>query len=261
MTDTLVPPKGRRGDVSRGPTVRAGRSRRTRAQSPASDEEIATPPSLRSKRRLAMTPVTIEQSLWQKGFKLIGGIDEAGRGAWAGPVMAAVVVLPNDPQIGLTLNGVRDSKQMTPRQRERWAVEIKSTALAWSVGLASAAEIDVLGILPATRAAMTRAIEGLSLPPEHFLFDFIHWKDCPYPGEKLVKGESQSLSIAAASVLAKTTRDNMMRELDGEYTEYGFARHKGYGTAFHQAAIREFGLCPVHRKSYRIENGGKRIRE
>jgi ribonuclease HII len=217
--------------------------------------EIAHPSGtiLHQRAALAATPLTIEQALWQKGIKRIGGIDEAGRGAWAGPVSAAVVVLPNDPQIGFTLSGVRDSKQMTARQREHWAMEIKSAALAWSVGMASAAEIDAIGILPATRAAMTRAIQGLPLPPEHFLFDFIHWKNCPYPGEKLVKGESQSLSIAAASVLAKTARDTLMRELDTEYPYYGFTRHKGYGTLFHREAIRALGLCPIHRKTYRIK--------
>jgi ribonuclease HII len=194
----------------------------------------------------------LEQALWQKGIQHIGGLDEAGRGAWAGPVMAAVVVLPNDSRIRLTLSGVRDSKQMTPRQREHWAVEIKSVSITWSVGIASAAEIDAIGILPATRAAMTRAIESLPLTPEHFLFDFIHWKDCPYPGEKLVKGETQSLSIAAASVLAKTARDAFMRELDAEYKEYSFARHKGYGTKIHQEAIARLGLSPIHRKSYHI---------
>lgn len=203
-----------------------------------------------------MTPKTpglhLEQALWQKGIQIIGGIDEAGRGAWAGPVSAAAVVLPNDPQIGLTLSGVRDSKQMTARQRDHWAAGIKSVALAWSVGMASAAEIDTIGILPATRAAMMRAIQGLSLFPEYFLFDFIHWKNCPYPGERLVKGESQSLSIAAASVLAKTARDTLMRELDVEYPYYGFARHKGYGTLFHRQTIRALGLCLIHRKSYKI---------
>lgn len=197
-------------------------------------------------------PLALEQAIWQKGIKTVAGIDEAGRGAWAGPVSAAVVVLPNHPQIERTLAGVRDSKQMTARQREHWAEEIKSAALAWSVGMVSAAEIDAIGILPATRAAMTRAIEGLPILPEHFLFDFIHWKNCPYPGERLVRGESQSLSIAAASVLAKTARDRLMRELDEEYGTYGFARHKGYGTALHQAAIHQFGLCPLHRRSYKI---------
>ncbi|MGC1374809.1 MAG: ribonuclease HII [Anaerolineales bacterium] len=204
-----------------------------------------------------MTPTPpglhLEQSFWQQGFQFIGGIDEAGRGAWAGPVSAAVVVLSNDPQIGLTLCGVRDSKQMTPRQRERWALTIQSVALAWSVGMASAAEIDDIGILPATRTAMTRAIDGLPQPPERFLFDYIPWKDCPYLGQRLVRGESQSLSIAAASVLAKTARDALMRDLDAEYPYYGFARHKGYGTAMHREAIQAHGLCCIHRKSYKIE--------
>jgi ribonuclease HII len=194
----------------------------------------------------------IEQSLWQSGRKYIAGVDEAGRGAWAGPVMAGAVILPNDPQLRLTLAGVRDSKQMTPRQREHWALEIKSVALAWSVGMASAAEIDEIGILPANRLAMSRAIDGLCLLPEYHLFDFIHWKDCPYSGQKLVKGETQSLSIAAASVLAKTTRDALMCELDNQFPGYEFARHKGYGTAIHQKAIEKLGLCSVHRKSFRI---------
>jgi ribonuclease HII len=194
----------------------------------------------------------LEQTLWQKGVQFIGGIDEAGRGAWAGPLMAGAVILPNNSQLRLTLAGVRDSKQMTPRQREHWALEIKSVALAWSVGTASAVEIDEIGILPANRLAMIRAIQGLSLTPEYHLFDFIHWKDCPYPGQRLVKGETQSLSIAAASVLAKTTRDALMRELDGQFPNYGFGRHKGYGTAIHQAAIAKFGLSPIHRKTFKI---------
>ena len=199
----------------------------------------------------------LEQALWQQGITVIGGIDEAGRGAWAGPVSAAVVVLPNDSQISLTLRGVRDSKQMTALQRAHWADEIKSAALAWCVGMASAVEIDEIGILPATRLAMSRAIEGLALRPEYFLFDFIHWKGCPYPGEKLVKGESQSLSIAAASVLAKTARDALMRELEETYTNYGFARHKGYGTALHRNAIWTQGLCAAHRKSFKILESGE----
>lgn len=194
----------------------------------------------------------LEQALWQNGIKFIGGIDEAGRGAWAGPVMAGAVILPNDPRHRLTLAGVRDSKQMTPRQRERWALEIKSVALAWSVGMASAAEIDEIGILPANRLAMTRAIQGLSPSPEYHLFDFIHWKDCPFIGQRLVKGETQSLSIAAASVLAKTARDALMRDLDGQFPGYEFGRHKGYGTALHRAAIARLGLSPIHRKSFKI---------
>lgn len=202
-----------------------------------------------------MTPIHLEQALWQQGIQYIGGIDEAGRGAWAGPVAAAAVVLPNDPELTLTLKGVRDSKQMTAPQRTRWAETIQSVALAWCVGMASAEEIDALGILPATRLAMTRAIDGLTLRPQHHLFDFIHWKDCPYPGEKLVKGENQSLSIAAASVLAKTARDALMRELDTIHPAYGFARHKGYGTALHREAIEIHGWSELHRKSFKFGDG------
>jgi ribonuclease HII len=194
----------------------------------------------------------LEQALWQKGIKFIGGIDEAGRGAWAGPVLAGAVILPNDSRLQLTLAGVRDSKQMTPRQRERWVLEIKSVALAWSVGTVSAAEIDEIGILPANRLAMIRAIDALAINPEYHLFDFIHWKGCPYPGQRLVRGETQSLSIAAASVLAKTTRDEHMRELDKQFPGYEFGRHKGYGTEIHRAAIAMLGLSPIHRKSFKI---------
>jgi ribonuclease HII len=194
----------------------------------------------------------IEQNLWQNGVTLIGGIDEAGRGAWAGPIMAGAVILPCDPQIASLLWGVRDSKLMTSRQREDWALKIKSVALAWSVGVASSLEIDEIGILPCNRLAMTRAINDLTLTPQYHLFDFIHWKDCPYPGQKLIKGETQSLSIAAASVLAKTTRDDLLRMMDVQYPGYGFARHKGYGTALHREAIQRQGLCEIHRKSFNI---------
>ncbi len=194
----------------------------------------------------------LEQALWKKGFQTIGGIDEAGRGAWAGPVIAGAVILPNTENIKNNLAGVRDSKQMTQKQREYWASEIKINALSWAVGAVSAEEIDTIGILPANRLAMQRAIEGLGQIPDYHLFDFIHWKNCPYLGDRLVKGESQSLSIAAASVLAKTERDALMRQLDQYYHGYGFGRHKGYGTAFHRSAIHELGLCVIHRKSFNI---------
>lgn len=198
----------------------------------------------------------LERTLWQSGVNWIAGIDEAGRGAWAGPVFAGAVCLPNEAQIQHTLAGVRDSKQMTPRQRERWALEIQAAALAWAVGSASAAEIDALGILPATRLAMTRAIQGLTPAPEYHLFDFIHWKDCPFRGEKFVKGDSRSLSIAAASVLAKTARDRLMVELEDQYPGYGLARHKGYGTPQHQRALQCHGLSPEHRASFKIKPQG-----
>lgn len=198
-----------------------------------------------------------EQALWGQGIRWVAGIDEAGRGAWAGPVMAGAVILPNDPDLLSKLWGVRDSKKMTARQRETWAQIIKSVALAWSVGLSSSAEIDQIGILPSNRQAMARAIDGLAQTPEYHLFDFIHWKDCPYAGVKLVRGETQSLSIAAASVLAKTARDELMRALEIEYPGYGFARHKGYGTAIHHEAIQRLGLCDIHRKSFSITTWGR----
>ncbi len=194
----------------------------------------------------------LEQALWEKGFHFIGGIDEAGRGAWAGPVMAGAIILPNHANIQHSLAGVRDSKKMTPRQREYWAQVIKAEALAWSIGSTTNAEIDEIGILPANRLAMQRAIEGLTLMPEYYLFDFIHWKNCPYPGEKFIRGETQSLSIAAASVLAKTERDALMHILDDQFPGYELGRHKGYGTAIHRAAIQRLGLSAIHRKSFKI---------
>lgn len=194
----------------------------------------------------------IEQSLWQQGLKFIGGMDEAGRGAWAGPVMAALVVLPADPRIGLTLAGVRDSKRMTALQRARAALAIKSVALAWSVGETSAAEIDELGILPATRLAFSRAIQNASILPDFLLLDYIHWPGLQNPHRVMPKGESLSLSIAAASVLAKTTRDEAMKRLEGQYPGYGLARHKGYGTRIHAEALKRLGCSDIHRRSFSI---------
>jgi ribonuclease HII len=197
-------------------------------------------------------PLRYEKELWALGFKYIGGIDEAGRGAWAGPVAAAVVVLPADAGIRRPLAGVRDSKRMTLLQRERAAPVIKVETLAWAVGFSSAEEIDSMGILPATRQAVMRALELLQLTPEYLLLDYIHWPGLAKPHLALPKGESQSLSIAAASVLAKTARDSLMRDLDNQYPGYGFARHKGYGTKQHRASIVRLGLCHVHRKSFNI---------
>ena len=196
--------------------------------------------------------LNLEQALWEQGYQFIGGMDEAGRGAWAGPVMAALVILPNNPQLGLTLSGVRDSKQMTPRQRSRWALEVKAIALAWSVGEASPAEIDEIGILPATRLAFSRAIKGCELMPQYLLLDYIHWPGLKNPHQMMPKGESRSLSIAAASVLAKTTRDQRMIELDGQVPGYGLARHKGYGTAIHAEALQRLGTSNIHRRSFSI---------
>jgi ribonuclease HII len=197
-----------------------------------------------------------EAALWARGITSVGGIDEAGRGAWAGPVFAAVLILPPCPEpierasLAKALVGVRDSKQMTPAQREEWAEKIKDRALAWGVGQASSLEIDALGILPATLLAARRALERLPFPPGHLLIDYFSMPAVSIPQTCLVKGDARALSIAGASVLAKTARDAVMRQLDLEFPGYGLARHKGYGTAAHLAALKRLGPSPVHRFSF-----------
>ena len=203
-------------------------------------------------RRTDPPGLRFERPLWQAGLKYIGGIDEAGRGAWAGPVSAAVVVLPIKPSLARTLAGVRDSKQMTPLARESWAPRIRAVAAGWGVGFASNAEIDALGIVPATRLAATRALAALAFSPGHLLLDYLFLPDCAIPQTALIKGDQRSLSIAAASVLAKTARDALMRELDSNYPGYGFARHKGYGTPQHRAALARLGSCAIHRHTFSI---------
>ncbi len=202
-----------------------------------------------------------EKRLWQAGYQHVAGIDEAGRGALAGPVCAAAVLLPADSSLTQTLREVRDSKLMTPLARQAWAPVIQAIALAFGIGFASAQEIDALGIVPATKLAAMRALARLSpsplsspapLSPDYLLTDYLVFPNSELPQTALVKGDRLSLSIAAASVLAKTARDARMRELDSLFPTYGFARHKGYGTRFHQEAIRRIGLCEIHRKSFSI---------
>lgn len=197
-----------------------------------------------------------EKALWQAGVRRVAGIDEAGRGALAGPVAAAAVILPVDDNILHSLAGVRDSKQMTPTQRETWCVHIKRQAAAWGVGFASAEEIDLLGIVPATRLAAVRALEGLSLAPNHLILDYLFLPEIPLPQTSLVKGDQRSLSIAAASVLAKTARDACMVALDQQIPGYGFARHKGYGTVVHCAALESLGPSAIHRRTFHVHNRG-----
>ena len=207
-----------------------------------------------SKGRILPT-LEFEQLLWKDGFNRIAGIDEAGRGAWAGPVSAAAVILPQDPHLTQTLGGVRDSKLMPPLEREAWAPRIREAALAWGVGFASAEEIDALGIVPATKLAATRALESLtpdSQIPNYLITDFLLFRELELPQTALIKGDQRSLSISAASVLAKTARDARMRLLDESYPGYGFARHKGYGTRVHQEALHRLGRCEIHRKSFAI---------
>lgn len=193
-----------------------------------------------------------EEALWKQGFLAVAGIDEAGRGCWAGPVMAGAVILPADPEILITLNGVRDSKLMSEAEREKMFDVIRDNAAAWAVGEADNAEIDRIGILNATKAAMKRAIAGLSLTPDHLLIDFVRLHDVTTPQTGIKHGDMLSLSIACASVLAKVTRDRWMCSAAAElYPQYHFDRHKGYGTALHQEALRQYGPCPLHRMTFK----------
>lgn len=201
--------------------------------------------------------LSFETELWANGRRHIAGIDEAGRGALAGPVAAAALILPQLLNIKAKLSGVRDSKQMTPNQREIWGRVLRAIALAWGVGFASHEEIDALGILSATRLAARRALESLAVRPDHLLLDYLKLADVDLPQTSLVKGDCRSLSIAGASILAKTARDALMRELDGQYPGYGFAAHKGYGTAAHLGALARLGPCPEHRLSFAPCGQGK----
>jgi len=200
--------------------------------------------------------LAFETALWLAGAQVIAGIDEAGRGALAGPVAAAVLVLPFNLELRNQLQGVRDSKMMTPALREHWAVQIREKALCYGVGFASHQEIDEIGIVPATRLAIQRGLSQLSVSPQYLLLDYINLPECSTPQISLVKGDSRCLSIAAASILAKTTRDEIMRKLDPLYPGYGFARHKGYGTLSHRQALSELGRSPVHRRTFRYKEVG-----
>ena len=192
-----------------------------------------------------------EDALWSQGLKIVAGLDEAGRGALAGPVAAGAVVLPPEQTNLMThLKGVRDSKVMTPPQRERWAIEIKAVALAWGVGLAAPGEIDRLGIVPATCLAASRALECLGISPQHLLVDYLTLPNVNLPQTPLVKGDARSLSIAAAAILAKTARDAVLIELEQTFPGYDFARNKGYATQAHRQAISTLGPCEIHRRSF-----------
>lgn len=207
------------------------------------------PPPSHSERRCPPT-LDEETRLWLDGCLVVAGLDEAGRGAWAGAVFAAAAILPPLCDLRENLSGVRDSKQMTAAQRARWAERIRALAWHWGVGQASPAEIDRLGILPATRLAMTRALNACGVSPQHLLIDALRLPGAPIPQTALIKGDARCLSIAAASVLAKTARDAYMQEQETRYPGYGFGAHKGYGTAAHRAALARLGACPLHRMSF-----------
>jgi ribonuclease HII len=198
--------------------------------------------------------LTYETNLWPY-YRHVAGLDEAGRGALAGPVAVGAVILPNDKTLlARALAGVRDSKQMTPLEREALAPHIKAVALTWSVGFASAGEIDSQGIVHATRLAALRALHGLTLLPQYLLTDFrLELPQLDISQTAMVKGDALCLSIAAASVLAKTARDQLMCELDLHYQGYGLGKHKGYGTLAHRSAMRRLGISPIHRRSFHVK--------
>ena len=193
----------------------------------------------------------IELELHQAGYRNIAGIDEAGRGAWAGPVVAAAVILPIERKDLLsTLQGVNDSKRLSPNQRSKWAVDIKNLATAIGVGQSSQSEVDSLGLIAATRTAMMRAIKSLPVQPTHVVIDYISLPTLDIPQHSFPYGDARVLSIAAASIIAKVTRDEVMVAVDSRFPEYGFARNKGYGTQEHQVALDRYGPCRFHRFSY-----------
>jgi len=194
--------------------------------------------------------LALERALWAQGVRHIAGLDEAGRGAWAGPVVAGCVILPPRPDLESEWHDLRDSKGLTPEQRTRWRERICQVAVAWGVGMAWPEEIDRLGILPATRLAMQRALEQVGVPVEHLLLDALRLPALTLPQTALIRGDMQVMSIAAASILAKTARDALMSELDRDYPGYGFARHKGYGVPAHRLALQRLGPCPIHRRSF-----------
>lgn len=190
-------------------------------------------------------------ALLSQGYSFIAGLDEAGRGCLAGPVVAAAVMLPLDnDEIAVLLEGVRDSKQMTRLARERFFGAIQQHALAIGVGIGSVEVIDQRNILQATKLAMKDALAQLSPIPQALLLDALYLRDVPLPQRSLIKGDARCLSIAAASVIAKVTRDRLMLQLHQEYPVYGFDQHKGYGTPAHLAALQTYGATPHHRQSF-----------
>ena len=194
-----------------------------------------------------MPDLAFELALHARGLLRIAGVDEAGRGPLAGPVAAAAVILPR----GFSCPGLDDSKKISPAKRDRLFEQLTGNPeIAWAVAMADCEEIDRLNILRASHLAMRRAAESLDPHPEHCLIDGLPVRDFPFPHDAIVKGDGLSLSIAAASIIAKVTRDRLMGEIDREFPEFGFARHQGYGTKAHLEALRIHGPCRHHRRSF-----------
>lgn len=203
---------------------------------------------MKEKELLRLTEMKkIEEGLYEKGIELIGGIDEAGRGPLAGPVVVACAVMPKDSMI----EGVNDSKKISERKREKLYDEIIESAISYEVGIIDQNTIDDINILNATKLGLTTAVRGLNVRPEIILVDALTNIDtCQIKYQSIIKGDAKCYSIACASIIAKVTRDRIMRQWDEIYPQYGFAKHKGYGTAEHIQAIHEYGLCPLHRHSF-----------
>ena len=196
-----------------------------------------------------MTSLEIERKLISQGYRFVGGVDEVGRGSLAGPVAAGFVIFPSDVD-DLLLSSVTDSKKLTARKRESLLKTIKSESICAEVGWASVAEIDDLGIAIATKLAMTRAMEKSLIQPDYLLVDAVKLDECPVPYEAIVKGDVISRTIAAASIIAKVTRDFHMSNLDMKYPGYSFEKNKGYGTRDHMIAIKSKGPTDIHRVSF-----------
>ncbi len=195
--------------------------------------------------------LSLEEAAWAEGYRLIAGIDEAGRGAWAGPVAAAAVVLPApSPELGRRLDGVRDSKTLTGRQRDRLFDLIVSQALAVGIGTVGLDVIVDQGIAAATRRAMAEAVQALDLRPDFLLIDYVRLPQVAIPQRSIRRGDAASLSIAAASIIAKVSRDRLMVKAAATYPAYGFDRHKGYGTRAHREVLSEHGFTAFHRHTW-----------
>jgi ribonuclease HII len=201
----------------------------------------------------ALAPtLELEYALLLEGYRLIAGVDEVGRGSWAGPVVAAAVVLPLGDSASLTmLEGLRDSKQLSAEERTEAAKAIRAAGASIGIGWSSHHVVDGRGIAAANRGAMVRAIAGLKERPDCLLIDFMRLPECPLPQVCIPKGDEQSLSVAAASIVAKVVRDRWMTRCEGRYPGYGFASHKGYGTEAHRTALARQGPSPIHRLSFR----------
>ena len=201
---------------------------------------------IEKEKRMLQEMQQYERELYAQGVRTIAGIDEVGRGPLAGPVVAAAVILPED----FDLLGVNDSKKLSEKRREELFVQIKEKAVAWAIGMADSRVIDEINILQATKQAMAEAVGSLPVKPDHLLIDAVKLEGLDYPETPIVKGDQKSISIAAASIIAKVKRDDMMITYASKYPGYAFEKNKGYGTKEHYEGLREHGITPIHRRSF-----------